>query len=147
MRPLDAWPVLGPAASLAKETIHRWFSDGAFEMSAAMAFYAAFSMAPALLILIWLVGSIYGERAPLQIQEQVREYVGPEAAEVITQVVVGTREGMGSGLAARVLAISTMIIGASWIFAQLLSALNRVWKVRPRPGRGLRATGKTMENV
>jgi membrane protein len=122
---------------LIRETFARWISDGAFQMSAAIAFYPAFSMTPALLILVALVGLFYGGNTAASIEEQVSEYVGADAAALVARAVASLTDDVGRGRVPTILAIATMLIGASAVFSQVLAAMNKVWRVSPRPGRGI----------
>ena len=123
--------------NLLKESFYRWIDDGAFQMSAAIAFYAAFSMAPGLLIVVALISLIYSGDTTVEIQSQISEYVGEDAGLLIARAVTSTTERVGGGRIATAVGISTMLIGASAVFAQLLAAMNKVWRVRPKPGRGI----------
>ncbi len=123
--------------ALIRETFTRWIRDGAFEMSASIAFYAAFSMAPALLILVALVGLVYSGDTAASIQNQMSEYVGEDAAALVARAVTSLTDGVGRGRVPTVIAIATMLIGASAVFSQVLAAMNKVWRVQARPGRGI----------
>ncbi len=71
-----------------------------------------------------------------EVVKQIRGTVGePVAAAVEHMLVEGHRTGWGAG--ATILGIGTLLFGASGVFGQLQDALNTVWKVAPRPGRGL----------
>ena len=121
---------------LIRKAFRRWIRDGAFEMSAAIAFYAAFSTAPALVILIWLFGFVTGGGTSAEIESLISAYVGADAARIIAQAVTGTRERMSMGGMRGVLTFATLFLGASAGFTQLLTAMNRVWRVTSKPGRG-----------
>ena len=123
--------------NLLKESFYRWIDDGAFQMSAAIAFYAAFSMAPGLLIVVALISLIYSGNTTVEIQSQISEYVGEDAGLLIARAVTSTTERVGGGRTATLVGITTMLIGASAVFAQLFAAMNKVWRVRPKPGRGI----------
>ena len=122
---------------LIKESFYRWIDDGAFQMSASIAFYAAFSMAPGLLIVVALVGLIYSGDTNAEIQREISSYVGEDASRLIARAVASTTVGAGGGRLATTLAITTMLIGASAVFSQLLAAMNKVWRVAAKPGRGV----------
>ena len=124
--------------ALTKETFRRWVTDGAFEMSAAIAFYAAFSMAPAMVILVALVALVYGGNTAAELQAQASGSVGPEAAELIGKAIASTTNRVGGGRGPTIIAIITMLLGGSFVFAELLTAMNRVWRVKAKPGRGFR---------
>jgi membrane protein len=121
---------------LIKESFYRWIDDGAFQMSASIAFYAAFSMAPGLLIVVALVGLLYSGDTNAEIQREISSYVGEDASRLIARAVASTTAGVGVGRLATTLAITTMLIGASAVFSQLLAAMNKVWRVAAKPGRG-----------
>ena len=47
---------------LLRQAVDRWNADRAPRLSAALAYYATFSLAPLALVTIWIAGSIFGER-------------------------------------------------------------------------------------
>ena len=74
------------------ETFRRWFSDGVFTMSAAIAFYATFAAVPGLLIFMAVVGLVYGNNTASEIEQQVSQYVGDEAGAFVTAAVLVTTD-------------------------------------------------------
>lgn len=122
---------------LVRETFRRWIQDGAFEMSAAIAFYAAFSIAPGLVILIRLLGFVIGNGSNAEIESQIASYIGPDAAQIIARAVIGTEGRISLGGLRGTLSLVILALGASAGFAQLLTAMNRVWRVTGKPGRGI----------
>jgi len=124
---------------LIRETFRRWFQDGVFEMSAAIAFYAAFSIAPGLAILIRLFGFVAGVRSGTsgEIESQLSTWLGSDPARIIVRAVTGTQGRLGLGGVRGLLTLAILFLGASAGFAQLLTAMNRVWRVTAKPGRGV----------
>lgn len=122
---------------LIRETFKRWFQDGVFEMSAAIAFYAAFSTAPALAILIRLLGLFSRNGTDVEIESGLAAWIGADAGRLITLAVRGAEVRMSLGGIRGVLTFAILVIGASAGFAQLLTAMNRVWRVTSKPGRGI----------
>src|SRR5207244_4479395 len=61
---------------------------------------------------------------------------GVTAAKAVEDMLAHGHES-GKGTAAAVLGIITLLFGAAGVFGQLQDALNTVWKVAPKPGRGL----------
>lgn len=106
-------------------------------MSAAIAFYAAFSLAPALFIMIRLLGFVLGSDSTTEIEGQMTTWIGPDAAQVVSQAVTGTEGRMSMGGVRGTLTLVVLLLGASAGFAQLLTAMNRVWRVTAKPGRGV----------
>jgi membrane protein len=124
--------------SLLKSTWAEWSEDRALRFSAALAYYAVFSLAPLLIIAVSLAGFFFGEKAARgEILQQLSNLVGPSAAVEIQSLIVASANKPKSTLAA-VIGIVTLLIGASGVFAQLKDALNTIWGVRIQPGAALR---------
>lgn len=126
--------------ALIKETVTGWMADNATRMSAALAYYAIFSLAPLLVILLAVVGLVYGEEAARgQISGQVAGLVGEAAGDSIQTAVAATGQVKSRGIIAALVAFGVMVFGASTVFGELKNALNAIWGVQPRPGRPIRA--------
>ena len=66
------------------ETFDQFIDDKGFKMSAALSFYAAFSVGPLLLIIISVTGIFYGEEAVRgEISKQITYLIGKDGAEMI----------------------------------------------------------------
>ncbi len=128
---------LNAAGAIAAETVRRWITDGVFTMSAAIAYYAAFALVPGLLIVMSTVGVVYGDETTAEIAREASSLVGEDAAALVTGAVLVTRDRIGFGRRSAVLALAMMIGGASAVFAEFLNAMNTVWRVRARAGRGV----------
>jgi membrane protein len=62
--------------------------------------------------------------------------VGHDGAQAIAGMVQNARKP-SSGIIATVVGLATLLIGATGVFGELRDALNTIWEVQPRPGRGL----------
>ena len=122
---------------LLRLTFSEWWNDNTFELSAALAFYATFSIAPVLLITVG-IASIFltPDTAENRIVSEFQKMVGPQGARAIRQVIESSR-GFGKGIWAVGVGIITLIIGATAVFAELQAALNRIWDVKSKPDRGV----------
>ena len=100
-------------------------------MAAAVSFYAAFSLAPTLVIAV-AVGSIFfGEEAARgQLFGQLRLLVGEEGA-VAVQAVVGNAWLADSIGLKTLVSVVTLLFGASITFAQLNDNVNELWRSPP----------------
>ena len=128
--PTGSWPV-----RLLKETIALWSSHQALEHAAALAFYTLFSMAPLLVILITIVGAVFGEEAARgEVATYVGGLVGPEAAELVEGAVLRSRIEE-AGLTPTLLGIAALLFGSTTVFAQMQLALNDIWGVAAKPTR------------
>ena len=122
---------------LFKTTASKWSDDKAPRLGAALAYYTVFSLAPLLVIVIGIAGLIFGDKAAEgAIVEQISGLVGEQSAEAIQTMLANARTPSTGGLAT-VFGIVTLLIGASGLFGQLQDALNTIWGVEPKPGRGV----------
>jgi membrane protein len=126
------------AVSLIKETATQWSADEAARLAASLALYTMLSIAPLLVIVISVAGLIYGEEAARgQINQQLGTIVGPQAGKAIESLVANASTPR-SGILSTIIGIVVGLMGASGVFGELQSALNRIWEVKPKPGRGLK---------
>ena len=122
---------------LLKLTFGEWWNDDTFELSAALAFYTTFSIAPVLLIAVGIASFFLApDTAENEIVSEIQKMVGPQGAHAIRQVIESSR-GFGKGIGAVSVGIITFIIGATAVFGQLQTALNRIWDVKSKPDRGV----------
>ncbi|MEJ7931258.1 YihY/virulence factor BrkB family protein [Ramlibacter sp. AN1015] len=112
-----------------------WNEDYAFSMAAAIAFYTVFSLAPLLVIVIAVAGALFGEEAVRgEIVRQIDSLIGTQGAEMV-QALVASASDTERGLFASVLSVAVLLVGATTVFAELQSSLDRIWQVpeRERP--------------
>jgi membrane protein len=123
---------------LARQTLRAWSEDKAPRIGAALSYYTIFSMAPLLVLVIAVVGLIYGPDAVRgRIVEQMSGLVGKEGAQLVQTMIAKASEPR-AGIIASVIGIGTLLLGATAVLMELHDALNTVWKVVPRPRRGWR---------
>ena len=123
--------LLKKAWLLTRDAVLAWFSDFAPSMGAALAYYTIFSLAPMLVIVIAIAGFFFGQEAAQgEIVMQLRDIVGTTAASAIEGLLKSASEP-GQGIIAATLGIVTLVIGATAVFAELQSALDRIWKIPP----------------
>ena len=122
---------------LLKLTFAEWTNDNAFELSAALAFYTIFSIAPVLLIAVGVASFFLApDTATDQIVGEMEKMIGAQGANAVRQVIESSR-GFGKGLWAVSVGIVTLIMGATAVFGELQSALNQIWDVKAKPDRGV----------
>ncbi|MES2353248.1 MAG: YihY/virulence factor BrkB family protein [Pseudomonadota bacterium] len=122
---------------LAKESVNGWIDDRAPSMGAALAYYTAFSLAPLLLIVIAVAGLVFGhEAASGAVVSQLGGLVGKNGAEAIQAMLVAARDP-SSGILSAVIGTTTLFVGATSVFVELQSDLDRIWKAEPRTGNGI----------
>ena len=130
MKISETWQVL-------KKTVSEFLEDKAPQLGASLAFYAAISIAPLLILALVIAAQFLGQRAAEgQIVGELESYVGQVAAQAI-QDMIKSADKPGTGSLAAVLGIATLLFGASGVFAMLQTALNTIWGVKPKEGRGV----------
>src|SRR5438105_3072177 len=106
-------------------------------LGAALAYYTVFSLAPLLVIAIGLAGLVFGkEAAQGQIGAQIQNLVGEQGGKAV-QAMVESASKPGTGILGSVLGIAMLLFGAAGLFGELQDALNTIWGVQPKPGRGV----------
>jgi membrane protein len=117
------------AWQLTKAAVDAWIDDFAPSMGAAIAYYTIFSIAPMLVIAIAVAGFIFGQDAAQgEIVSQLRSLIGTDGAVAVQGLIKSANEPTG-GIIATILSIITLVIGATAVFAELQSALDRIWRV------------------
>ena len=124
--------------NILKGTTENWLEDQASSISAALAFYCAFSLAPLLIIIVSIAGWIVGsELAFSYVGSQLTLLFGKPSADLILAAMNGAQST--DGIWATALSVVMLLVGASTVFAALESALQQVWGGRNSMPRGWRS--------
>ena len=118
--------------------MENWSGDEAPRMAAALAYYTTFSVGPLLLISIAVAGIVFDpESARREILNQLTGLVGLQGAEVVATVVENASRSKGGSILGTILGAVVLLFGASGVFGELQTSLNRIWKVERKKGRGV----------
>lgn len=121
-----------------KSTFSRFFRDDCSRLAAALSFYTLFSLAPLLLIVVAIVGFIYGTEAIQgNIVKQLSGFIGEKGAFLVQDLIISISRPSSSFVASAV-AIFLSLYGASQVFNQINISLNRIWNISVDSGSGLR---------
>jgi membrane protein len=102
--------------------------DRCAAMAASIAFYAAFSLAPTLVMVIAVAGWFFGaEAARGELFDHIHGLLGDQAAAGVQTIVENAHHSGSAGGIAAIISFSMLAIGASATFSSLNSALNVVW--------------------
>ncbi len=118
-------------------TLNGFLDDKGLKLSAALAYYTVFSLAPLLLLLISLVGLVLGQDAVHnnKIFDGINGMVGDQAAKQIQDMIKSAKLS-GKTTSAAVIGGITLLVGATSIFAEIQDSINIIWKVKAKPKRG-----------
>ncbi|MEP7053268.1 MAG: YihY/virulence factor BrkB family protein [Pseudomonadota bacterium] len=120
-----------------KETLTAWDEDNVTRLAASLAYFTLLSIAPLIILAVAVAGLAFGEEAARQhIAGELSGVVGRGAAGAIESIAKNAR-APGSGVFSVIVGLIVLLFGASGVFGELQSALNTVWEVAPKPGRGV----------
>jgi membrane protein len=112
---------------LCKKAAIAWVDDFAPSMGAAISYYTVFSLAPLLVIVIAIAGAVFGREAVEgQIVSQISGLIGRDGADLV-QSLVASASDTDRGLVAGLISVVILLVGATTVFAELQSALDRIW--------------------
>jgi membrane protein len=115
------WPLI-------KMSVLSWRQDYAASMGAALAYYTLFSLAPVLIIVIAVAGFFLGaEAARGEIDAQLQGLLGDDGAAAV-QGLLASASQPEEGLFATAVSIVLLVVGATTIFAELQTDLDRIWR-------------------
>ena len=123
--------------AILKETYSKWMEDNAMHQSAALAYYTAVSMVPLIIIVIAISGLVFGhEAARYHIVSQIRGLIGSKGADAINTMIEDASHSSG-GIIATAIGVIILALGSTGVFVQLHYALNLIWGIETRRGRGI----------
>ena len=118
----DLWDVI-------HATLSEFGEHKIMKKSASLAYTTVFSMAPLLMVLLWVVGLFWGTNAiEGEVFYQAKDFLGEKSAiqlqEMIKNIAINK-----SGFPA-VIGIITLLIGATSVFAEIQDSINSIWGIR-----------------
>lgn len=121
MAPLKPLAPLVRAAKL-------WQDADGLRMSAAMSFYGILSLAPLLVLLVAVLGWWLDRNfVETRLIGEIQAVVGQRGAETIKEALTSAQQPQ-EGLIASLIAFGLLLSGATGVFAELQSAIERVWR-------------------
>ena len=119
--------------SLVKETAISWNRDDPWRLSAIIAYYATFSLPGLLVIVINVVGYIWGtDIVEGKVYNEIENTMGTSTAEGVQSIFESAREE-GQSLFATLISIGALLFGATGVFYHLQISINKVWGIQPDP--------------
>jgi membrane protein len=119
------------AFSLVRLTAAKWSEHQAPRLGASLAYYALLSMAPLLILTVALCGLVFSRStAEANLLAQVRQIAGDQGVSLLHMLLNNVHHAK-SGLTASIVAIVTLLFGASGVFLELRDSLNTIWDAPP----------------
>lgn len=124
---------------LIRETVEEWQHDHTSAIAASLAYYTIFSLSPILIVLAVTVGTFIDQNTVEDnIVGGIETTVGGEAAATIDTLLDENRRE-ATDVVGTVIWFAVSIWGATGLFTQVQTAINKVWEVKPMPQRPLLA--------
>lgn len=119
-----------------KNSFTGFSDDKVTKLSASLAYYTVFSMAPLLIVIISICGLLLGKDAVEgKIYEQLAGFVGSDTAATLQDLIKNASLAGKSKLAVIIGSI-TLLVGATTVFAEIQDSINMIWGLKPKPKRG-----------
>lgn len=119
-----AWQVL-------RDAFGGWQRHQDGRLAAALAYYAVFSLAPLLLVVLAMLGLFLGPtNAQQQIQGQLQQVVGKNGTQMINVMIAGANHH-GTGTIALLVGAGLILFSAIGMFMALQNALDEVFEIKP----------------
>lgn len=124
-----AWRIL-------KRTGENFSEDNCMKLAASLSYYTIFAVAPLLIIIISIVGSIFGRDAVEgRVYTEIRTLVGSDAALQIQEIIANVQNSHNTAIGA-VIGIVILFVGATGIFTEIQGSINFIWSVKAKPKKG-----------
>lgn len=122
--------------TILKDTAQGFSQDKGLKLSASLAYYTIFSLAPLLLLVTSLAGAIFGKDATEgTLFGELKGLIGNEAAAQI-QEIIRNMELSGETTLSLIIGAIMLIIAATTVFGELQDSINMIWKVKAKPKKG-----------
>ncbi len=124
--------------SLPMALVNRFNEIDLLTQAASLSFYALLSLAPLLVLLLWLTASLY-PAAQATLITQIEQLAGNSAATVAKTILQNATAQPTFGTLAGLWSTLLLFIGATAVFAQLQNALNLIFHTDQRRLEGIKA--------
>jgi len=117
-------------------TFMGFINDNGLKLSASLAYYTIFSLAPLIIILISITSLVLRDfNYNDTFYAHLSQFMGQDAVKELQQIVTGLQLSGKSGTAL-IIGISILLLGASSMFVEIQDSLNIIWNVKSKPKKG-----------
>lgn len=126
-----------------KDAFKGFGDDKVTKLSASLAYYTGFSLAPLLVVIIAICGFFFGQEAVQgSIDNQIQSFIGADAAKQIQEMIKNAAVS-GKGTMATIIGVITLLIGATSIFGEVQDSINSIWGLKLKAKVGIMKTIQT----
>jgi membrane protein len=118
---------------LLKNTVKKWSADNCLRLGASLSYYTLFSIFPLILVVLFIIKLIYfnSDAARDSILDALTSVTGGFRDDFLSTLEAASQTRQASGILGTIM----LVLGASWVFGELVSAFNIFWVVESH-GRG-----------
>lgn len=123
-----------------KKSASEWSDADAMTWAAAIACYTVLALAPLLVVAVKVATVVLRGQATAvsTIHDDVAKMMGGDGANAITAILDKIVNQKG-GVLATIVSSVLVIVSVGGVFAEVQQAMNRVWKLKPKPGQAMMA--------
>lgn len=115
--------------SLFVKSFKSWNAEDPWRLSAVVAYYAVLSLPGLIVILINIVGSIWGPAIVQgQLTTEITDVLGPDSEEIIKSIITESLN-KDKNIISTLIGVASIIFGATGVFYQLQISLNKIWRL------------------
>jgi membrane protein len=117
-------------------TFAGFINDNGLKLSASLAYYTVFSIAPLIILLISITSLVLRHyNFNDTVYAQIQHFMGKDAALQLQQIVTHLALSGKTGTAL-VAGVVILLLGASSMFIEIQDSLNIIWRVKAKPKKG-----------
>src|SRR5687768_15768686 len=123
--------------SVLKASFKGFSDDKVPKLSASLAYYTVFSLAPMFIIIIFVAGLILGQDAAQgEIAGQLTGFIGAEGAAQVQEMIKNAAINDKGGVPL-IIGIIVLLIGATTVFGEIQDSINDIWGLKANPKAGI----------
>ncbi|MDZ7808326.1 MAG: YihY/virulence factor BrkB family protein [Gracilimonas sp.] len=116
--------------------VNGFIDDNCFQYSAAVSFYTLFSLAPIVMITVYIGGLFAGNESVMsELNAFLNDTVGADSTEAV-MLLVETIQTDTRNVLYLILSFGFLLISATTVFVQFKDSFNRIFKIVPRKDAG-----------
>lgn len=118
-----------------KQTISDFTEINIMRMSAALAYYTIFGLAPMIIIVLSLSSLFVRHKPSGYVFDQLNDLLGPNAAQQVHDIITNVLS-QNDGIMMQIVGIVALIVSATGIFTEMQDSINVIWRVKAKPRKG-----------
>lgn len=121
------------------QAINDFLDNTVLRMSAALAYYTIFALAPMLIIIISIADIFWGRDAINgTVYYQLNDFLGPQVAAQVQDMLKNAAIS-GSNTLAAIIGVVSLVFAATGVFTEIQLSINTIWhlKTKPKKGQGI----------